>query len=59
MLFLNKQKKYFFIISMIIGFSFIFIGKFYYKTIPTSSTPISEHTIVLDAGHGLPDKRSN
>lgn len=27
----------------------------YKKNIPTSSTPVSNHTIIIDAGHGFPD----
>ena len=25
------------------------------STLPASSTPVTDHTVVLDAGHGLPD----
>lgn len=28
------------------------------KTIPTTATPVSGKTIVIDAGHGVPDERS-
>ena len=28
------------------------------KTIETSSTPVSGHIVILDAGHGKPDRRS-
>ncbi len=28
------------------------------KTIPTTATPVSGKTIVIDAGHGIPDERS-
>lgn len=28
------------------------------KTITTTSTPVSGKTVVLDAGHGIPEKRS-
>lgn len=28
------------------------------KIIPTTSTPVSGKTVVLDAGHGIPDERS-
>jgi N-acetylmuramoyl-L-alanine amidase len=34
------------------------VAYFYFKeneTMPTSSTPVTSHTVVLDAGHGLPD----
>lgn len=28
------------------------------KTVPTVSLPVSSKTIVIDAGHGIPDERS-
>jgi len=28
------------------------------KTIQTNGTPVSSHTVILDAGHGEPDERS-
>ena len=29
------------------------------QTIQTNGTPVSNHTIILDAGHGKPDGRSS
>lgn len=29
------------------------------QTIPASGTPVSNHTIILDAGHGKPDRWSS
>ena len=26
------------------------------KVIPTNGTPVSSHTVILDAGHGQPDR---
>ena len=26
------------------------------KTVQTSGTPVSSHTVILDAGHGQPDR---
>ena len=34
----------------------IFIGNSTRYILPTSSLPVAEHTIVLDAGHGQPDR---
>ena len=42
--------------SLIIAISVIFIGDDPRYIIPTSSIPVAEHTIVLDAGHGQPDR---
>lgn len=54
MILLNK-KKILFILSCI-TISIVF---FNYNSIPdsieTSSTPVSNHVVILDAGHGLPD----
>lgn len=46
------------LISIILGFSIFAIGKNFRLpiSIPTSSLPIAEHTVVLDAGHGQPDR---
>jgi len=55
MIFLNKN-KILFILSCII-FSILFFNfTNNSETIETSSTPVSNHTIILDAGHGLPDR---
>ena len=51
-------------ISLIVGclfisvFAFMFMtGKKEEYTVPTVSLPVSGKTIVVDAGHGVPDER--
>ena len=56
MLVLNKKIITHIALSIILGISIFFIGKNSKIIIPTSSTPLAEHTIVLDAGHGQPDR---
>ena len=56
MLVLDKKRLNYIAISIILGLSIFIIGKESKITIPTSSIPVSDHTIVLDAGHGLPDR---
>ncbi len=51
MLLFNKKRMLFVLSAIIISIAFFNPG----KTIETSSLPSSEHTIILDAGHGLPD----
>ena len=56
MIILYKKRLIF--LSLIIVFPILFyaIGSFFNKeNVYTSSLPISNHTIVLDAGHGYPD----
>ena len=54
MIFLNK--KYILIILLFILFLIsIYNFNLQPKVLETSSTPVSNHIIVLDAGHGLPD----
>lgn len=54
MILLNRKKIVFILSCMIISIIF-----FHFTTEPysieTSSTPISNHVVILDAGHGLPD----
>lgn len=55
MILLNK-KKIVFLLSCILISIFVFnLNTNTNSTIPTSSTPVSNHTVILDAGHGLPD----
>lgn len=56
MILLNK-KRILFISSVILSsiFSCSLINNSHYKTELVSSTPISGHNIILDAGHGNPD----
>ena len=53
MILLNK-KKILFILSCI-TISIVFFSYNNPVSIQTSSTPISNHVVILDAGHGLPD----
>lgn len=45
-------------VSCILGICIFTIGKTDLKILPTSSLPIAEHIVVLDAGHGQPDRWS-
>lgn len=56
MILLNK-KRIIFISSIIICsvFSFTFLDKPFRKTELVSSTPVTNHVVILDAGHGNPD----
>ena len=56
MLVINKKIIRYILISIALGVSIFFIGKSKKTIIPVSSLPISDHTIVLDAGHGKPDR---
>lgn len=56
MLLLNKKRLIFINLSLIISiFYYSFLSNNYLKTQTVSSTPVSNHTIILDAGHGNPD----
>ncbi len=56
MLLLNKKRLIFINLSLIISiFYYSFFSNNYLKTQTVSSTPVSNHTIILDAGHGNPD----
>ena len=51
-----NRKKIVFILSCIIVSVLVFnFETKNIQTIETSSTPVSNHTVILDAGHGLPD----
>ena len=55
MILLNRKKILYIISCIIISVVFFDYTNIPHETIETSSTPISNHTVVLDAGHGLPD----
>ena len=52
---INKKRIYFIIIIITISVVSFSINSKYEQTIQTVSLPVSGKTIVLDAGHGLPD----
>lgn len=54
MILINGKKILFFLSCIIISI-IIFNSSTPLNTIQTSSTPVSNHVVVLDAGHGLPD----
>ena len=61
MIVLHKKKA---IICLYMVFIFIFtiiysIEDYKYKAIETMALPVSNKVVILDAGHGLPDKRCN
>lgn len=51
MILLNKKRILFIILTITISIFSVIKS----NTIEASSTPISSHTVILDAGHGLPD----
>ena len=55
MILLNKKKITFILSCIIISIVFFNFTNVPYATIPTSSLPASNHVVILDAGHGLPD----
>lgn len=57
MIILNKKRILFICFILIFSITSISLNQifFYPEYLQTSSTPISNHTIVLDAGHGFPD----
>ena len=56
MIIINKKNLIYFLILFVCWYVFfLFQNTNYKKDITTSSTPISNHIIILDAGHGLPD----
>lgn len=54
MIFFNKKLNILILLIFIICI-FTFIYNYITQTVETSSTPISNHIIILDAGHGFPD----
>ena len=60
MIVLNKKRISIILSAIFISlFTFLFVSEKNTKdsTIPTVSLPVSGKTIVLDAGHGVPDER--
>ena len=55
MIILNRKKIVFILSCMIISVLFFNLTTREPQTVPTSSLPISNHVVILDAGHGLPD----
>lgn len=55
MIILNRKKIVFILSCMIISVLFFNLTTRELQTVPTSSLPISNHVVILDAGHGLPD----
>lgn len=49
------RKKQIIFMCLAIVFSISYFSFKTPSTLPTSSTPVTDHTVVLDAGHGLPD----
>ena len=55
-MFLFNRKRIIFICSIIVcSVFFTSLLKQYSSFLPTSSVPVSNHVIILDAGHGNPD----
>lgn len=57
MFYINKKKLLILVILIIILIISIYILSNNKVTVQTVSLPVSEKTIVLDAGHGQPDER--
>lgn len=55
MILLNKKKMIFILSCMILSVLFYSFTSLPHSTIETSSTPVSNHVVILDAGHGVPD----
>ena len=56
MIILNKKRLIFINLSIVLSiFFYSFSFSKLQSTEPVSSTPVSNHTIILDAGHGFPD----
>ena len=60
MLVLSRKRISIIIVGVLISlFSFIIATTDKKEdTVPTTATPVSGRTIVVDAGHGVPDERS-
>ena len=56
MVVLNKKRILFISFSIIISIFACSIKSKNLNLQPTSSTPVSNHTVILDAGHGYPDR---
>lgn len=57
MILLNKKKITYILSCIIISVVFFNFTSAPISSIPTSSTPVSNHVVILDAGHGSPDRR--
>lgn len=55
MIIFNRKKIVFLLSCMIISVLVFNFTNRELQTVPTSSLPISNHVVILDAGHGLPD----
>ena len=60
MIILRKKRILLVIMCVVVSLGFINIGKDLKNksVVPTVSLPVSNKVIVLDAGHGSPDRRS-
>ena len=56
MLVINKKRIFFILIMLVISVISFAINKNTENTVQTVSLPVSDKTIVLDAGHGYPDE---
>lgn len=54
---LKKNQIVFMCLAVLFSISFFSFQE--PNTVPTSSTPVTNHRIVLDAGHGFPDRWSS
>jgi hypothetical protein len=60
MIILNKKRILFFCVCMLMAFGCLrFNHNLNYETVLTSATPATGYVVVLDAGHGQPDRRSS
>ena len=55
MILINRKKILYILSCIIISIIFFNYTSIQHETIETSSTPVSNHVVILDAGHGLPD----
>ena len=56
MLIINKKRIYFILVTIMVSIMKFSLFKDTKETVQVVSLPISDKTIVLDAGHGLPDQ---
>lgn len=56
MLIMNKKRLSFIIITIMVSVISFVVNSKQKNTIQTVSLPVSDKTIVLDAGHGYPDE---
>ena len=55
MIVFNRKRIIFISLLIVLSITCFTMKNNNYLSVPVSSTPVSNHTIVLDAGHGLPD----